>query len=52
MEKVMFNENVKEKLINGVNLLADAVKTTYGPNGQNVISNTVEESTLQKTELQ
>jgi chaperonin GroEL len=37
MEKVMFNENVKEKLINGVNLLADAVKTTYGPNGQNVI---------------
>ena len=37
MKKVMFNDQVKEKLISGVNLLADAVETTYGPNGRNVI---------------
>lgn len=34
---VSFNENVKESLIEGVELIANAVQTTYGPNGKNVI---------------
>lgn len=33
----MVNFNVKDSLVNGVNLIADAVQTTYGPNGKNVI---------------
>jgi chaperonin GroEL len=35
--KVVLGNDAKEKLINGVNILADAVKTTLGPKGQNVI---------------
>jgi chaperonin GroEL len=34
---VKFEEEVKPKLISGVNLIANAVETTYGPNGNNVI---------------
>lgn len=34
---VIFNENVKEKLVKGVELISDAVGTTFGPNGRNTI---------------
>ena len=34
---VMFGENARHKMINGVNILADAVKVTLGPKGRNVI---------------
>lgn len=34
---VIFNEIAKQPLIKGVNLIADAVQTTFGPNGKNVI---------------
>lgn len=34
---VVLGNNAKEKLVRGVNILADAVKTTLGPKGQNVI---------------
>lgn len=34
---VVLGNNAKEKLVKGVNTLADAVKTTLGPKGQNVI---------------
>lgn len=34
---VVLGSNAKEKLVRGVNTLADAVKTTLGPKGQNVI---------------
>lgn len=34
---VVLGSNAKEKLVRGMNILADAVKTTLGPKGQNVI---------------
>lgn len=34
-ENVKFGEKCREKLIEGVNLCANAVETTYGPNGRN-----------------
>jgi len=34
---VKFNEDVHEQLLTGVNILADAVKSTMGPRGRNVI---------------
>ena len=34
---VRFGENVRNKMINGVNILADAVKITLGPKGRNVV---------------
>ena len=34
---VLFNENAKTPLIEGVNLIGNAVSTTFGPNGKNVI---------------
>lgn len=34
---VLFNENAKTPLIEGVNLIGNAVATTFGPNGKNVI---------------
>ena len=37
MNKVMFNENVKDSLVKGVNLIGDAVESTFGPNANNVI---------------
>ena len=34
---VQFGENARHKMIEGVNILADAVKVTLGPKGRNVI---------------
>ncbi len=34
---VRFGENVRNKMVNGVNVLADAVKITLGPKGRNVV---------------
>lgn len=34
---VLFNEDAKAPLIEGVNLIGQAVATTFGPNGKNVI---------------
>ena len=34
---VKFGETARVKLLNGVNVLADAVKVTLGPKGRNVI---------------
>ena len=34
---LVFSQEAREKLLDGVNILADAVKTTMGPSGQNVI---------------
>src|SRR5512147_2678633 len=34
---VRFGENVRNKMVNGVNVLADAVKVTLGPKGRNVV---------------
>jgi len=36
---VQFGENARHKMIEGVNVLADAVKVTLGPKGRNVIIN-------------
>lgn len=41
---LMFMDNVsfeKESMMRGVKLISDAVKTTYGPNGQNVLIQTL-----------
>ena len=34
---VLFNENVKDSLVKGVQLMSKAVGTTFGPDGKNVI---------------
>ena len=34
---VSFGSNAREKMIDGVNILADAVKVTLGPKGRNVV---------------
>jgi chaperonin GroEL len=34
---VKFNTNAREKMLRGVNILADAVKVTLGPKGRNVV---------------
>ena len=34
---VRFGENVRNKMVNGVNILANAVKVTLGPKGRNVV---------------
>lgn len=36
-ENVKFDKECREKIIEGVNLISDAIKTTYGPEGQNVM---------------
>ena len=36
-KEVLFGEDVKKKLQNGVDIVADAVKVTLGPRGRNVI---------------
>jgi chaperonin GroEL len=38
MKKILMNDECREKLIAGVNLAADVVQVTYGPNGHTVIS--------------
>ena len=34
---VKFGDSARQRMLKGVNLLADAVKTTLGPRGRNVI---------------
>ena len=36
-KSVIFDEDAREKLLEGVNILADAVKVTLGPKGKNVV---------------
>src|SRR5688572_26268197 len=36
-KEVKFGDSARHKLINGVNILADAVKVTLGPKGRNVV---------------
>jgi chaperonin GroEL len=36
-KEVRFGENVRNKMVNGVNVLANAVKITLGPKGRNVV---------------
>ena len=36
-KSIRFGEDSRVKLVNGVNILADAVKTTLGPKGRNVV---------------
>ena len=36
-KEVKFGDNARKKLANGVNILANAVKTTLGPKGRNVV---------------
>ena len=37
---VRFGDEVRHKMVNGVNILANAVKVTLGPKGQNLFKNT------------
>ena len=34
---VIFGSSARQRMLNGVNILADAVKATLGPKGRNVI---------------
>ena len=36
-KEVKFGDNARQRLLTGVNILADAVKATLGPKGRNVI---------------
>ncbi|BBM88964.1 60 kDa chaperonin [Spirochaetota bacterium] len=36
-KQIIFNEEARKKLLNGVNAVADAVKVTLGPKGRNVL---------------
>ena len=36
-KEVLFGDSARQKLVEGVNILADAVKTTLGPKGRNVV---------------
>jgi chaperonin GroEL len=36
-KEVKFGDDARQKMLNGVNVLADAVKTTLGPKGRNVV---------------
>src|SRR5262245_59963156 len=36
-KEVRFHENARNRIISGVNILADAVKVTLGPKGRNVV---------------
>lgn len=36
-ENIVFGNEAREKIINGINILADAVKVTLGPKGRNVV---------------
>jgi chaperonin GroEL len=36
-EEIVFSDNARSKLVEGVNLLANAVKVTLGPKGRNVV---------------
>ncbi|MFM8546100.1 MAG: chaperonin GroEL, partial [Betaproteobacteria bacterium] len=34
---VLFHDDARHKMVNGVNILANAVKVTLGPKGRNVV---------------
>ena len=36
-KEVLFGNDARQRMLNGVNILADAVKTTLGPKGRNVV---------------
>ena len=36
-KEVQFGTEVRQKMVNGVNVLANAVKVTLGPKGRNVV---------------
>ena len=36
-KEVLFGDSARKKMLNGVNVLADAVKVTLGPKGRNVV---------------
>jgi chaperonin GroEL len=36
-KEILFDEKGREKILEGVNVLADAVKATLGPRGRNVV---------------
>jgi len=38
VKEISFNDEAREKLINGVNKIANAVKSTLGARGQTVLS--------------
>ena len=38
-KEIYFSDRARERMLNGVNVLADAVKATLGPKGRNVILN-------------
>ena len=37
---VKFNSDARDRMLRGVNILADAVKVTLGPKGRNAVSYT------------
>merc|ERR1712007_180540 len=37
IKQVLFSDEARTKMLDGVNILADAVKVTLGPKGRNVI---------------
>ena len=41
IKKLLFRNEAREKLLEGVNILADAVSTTLGPRGRNVAINNI-----------
>ena len=36
-KRIVFNEEARKALLNGIDAVADAVKVTLGPKGRNVI---------------
>ena len=36
-KQVLFGNDARSRMVNGVNVLADAVKVTLGPKGRNVV---------------
>src|SRR3954454_16664335 len=36
-KQIIYSRNARGRILNGVNLLADAVKVTLGPKGRNVV---------------
>ena len=36
-KEITFSDDAREKMLAGVNILADAVKATLGPKGRNVV---------------
>ncbi|MGB4767444.1 MAG: TCP-1/cpn60 chaperonin family protein, partial [Rugosibacter sp.] len=36
-KEVLFGDSARQRMVRGVNILADAVKVTLGPKGRNVV---------------